>query len=331
MNLKKTKKILIIRLSSLGDILLTTPLIRTLRFNYPTLQIDFLLKTKYTDTLINNPYISNLRLYNEDKKNKKELIEVLKRVNYDIVIDLQHNWKSSGVTSKLNCPKLQFDKMNFKKFLLVNFKINKLKDSPQIPVRYNNTLHDFSLDNKGLDLFTTKTPSHFLTGDTQYIGFAPGAGHFTKIYPPNYFIELGKMLSKEGFKIIIFGGKSDNDICQNIASQIDGSINLCNDNNLLQTAADMKKCTALVCNDSGLMHAAGAMGVPVLTVFGSSVKEFGFTPYKNKNLILENNSLSCRPCSHIGRERCPKKHFKCMLDISPGITFNALNNLLNTL
>ena len=82
------------------------------------------------------------------------------------------------------------------------------------------------------------------------------------------------------------------------------------------------------CNDSGLMHTACALKIPVLTFFGSSVKEFGFTPYKNNNLILENNSLTCRPCSHIGRERCPKGHFRCMLEISPEKAFEELITLL---
>jgi ADP-heptose:LPS heptosyltransferase len=92
----------------------------------------------------------------------------------------------------------------------------------------------------------------------------------------------------------------------------------------------MKKCKAVICNDSGLMHTACAVGTPVLTFFGSTVKEFGFTPYRNKNLILENNSLSCRPCSHIGRDKCPKNHFKCMKELTPEIVFNKLNQLLNT-
>ncbi len=76
------------------------------------------------------------------------------------------------------------------------------------------------------------------------------------------------------------------------------------------------------------MHAACAMNIPVLAFFGSTVKEFGFFPYKNSNLILENNSLSCRPCSHVGRETCPKGHFRCMLDISPEKAFKAINTLI---
>ncbi|MFN3695374.1 MAG: glycosyltransferase family 9 protein, partial [Ignavibacterium sp.] len=111
-------------------------------------------------------------------------------------------------------------------------------------------------------------------------------------------------------------------------NEIPEVINLCNEDDILQTAADMKVCAAVICNDSGLMHAASAVGTSVLTIFGSSVKEFGFVPYNCKSLILENNSLSCRPCSHIGRESCPEKHFLCMKEIKPELVYNELIKFL---
>jgi heptosyltransferase-2 len=77
------------------------------------------------------------------------------------------------------------------------------------------------------------------------------------------------------------------------------------------------------------MHTATAVGIPVIAFYGSTVKEFGFTPYKAKNLILENNYLSCRPCTHIGRSSCPKKHFKCMKDVSPQLAIEKLKLFLS--
>lgn len=138
------------------------------------------------------------------------------------------------------------------------------------------------------------------------------------------------MLLVNDFNVVLFGGKNDKDICKEIAGLLPKIINLCNDDDILQTVTDMKMCRAVVCNDSGMMHTACAAGVPVLPIFGSTVKEFGFTPYKTKNLILENNSLSCRPCSHIGRSKCPKEHFKCMLDLTPQLVFRNINFLLNS-
>jgi heptosyltransferase-2 len=149
------------------------------------------------------------------------------------------------------------------------------------------------------------------------------------MWPKEYYIELGEKLIANGFNIVLFGGKDDRQICQEISSNLSKCIDLCNDNDILQTAADMKMCRAIVCNDSGLMHAACAAKVPVIAIFGSTVQEFGFTPYGCKNLVLENKSLSCRPCSHIGRSSCPKHHFKCMTEIKPQLVFNNLLNFIN--
>jgi heptosyltransferase-2 len=195
--------------------------------------------------------------------------------------------------------------------------MNRLKNAYQIPKRYASTIGDLNLDNEGLDLYTNNSPNISLSGKSKLIGLCPGARHYTKRWPEEYFSELGALLINNGYKIVLFGGKSDKDICIELSKKISGSINLCNDNNLLQTAADMKLCKAIVCNDSGLMHVASAAGTKVIAIFGSTVKEFGFTPYNCTNLILENNSLTCRPCSHIGRSYCPKKHFECMKSIKP--------------
>ena len=138
-------------------------------------------------------------------------------------------------------------------------------------------------------------------------------------------------LTQNGYTIVLFGGKIDKDICAELVDKISGAINLSNNDELLQTAADMKLCKAIVCNDSGLMHTASATGTKVIAIFGSTVKEFGFAPYNCSNLILENNSLTCRPCSHIGRSNCPKKHFNCMKSIKPEFVFEKLKSLLTLL
>ena len=320
--LKNKSEILIIRLSSLGDILLTTPLVRSIKKQYPQITIDFLLKEQYQNTLRYNKNITNLYFYEKDR-------DKLKSNNYDLIIDLQNNIRSRNITRLLKRYALKFNKHDFDKFLLVHFKINKLQYLPQIPGRYANTIPNFNLDDDGLDLFLPNNFNSKLQDKKRYIGFAPGSKHFTKMWPIDYFIQLGKLLNQNGFEIILFGGSDDKQVCSQINDNLSFAINLCNNNDLFQTAIDIKKCSALICNDSGLMHVACAVQVPVLTIFGSTVKEFGFTPYKNQNLILENNLLTCRPCSHIGRNSCPKKHFKCMKNLTPEIAFDNLKDLLN--
>lgn len=318
------------RLSSLGDILLTTPLLRSLKNINPKTQIDFLVREEYKDILINNPNVSNL-ITLERNAPLSVTKNLLIQQRYEFVIDLQNNLRSRYLSYGLRCPKVRFKKLSLQKLLLVKLKINKLDNAPQIPVRYAETIENFSLDSKGLELHTKNQNSVNLNGLTNLIGFCPGSKHYTKMWPKDYFIELGKLVIERGYQIALFGGKDDKKTCSEIESQISNCINLCNDNDILQTAADMKMCRAVVCNDSGLMHTACALGIPVLAIFGSTVKEFGFFPYGCKSLVLENKNLSCRPCSHIGKSQCPKKHFKCMVELTPQLVFNNLKNLLRRL
>lgn len=326
-NLNSVKRLLIIRLSSLGDILLTTPFIRTVKTLYPSIEIDFILRSEYKDLLINNPHITKLILFNRDENLNKELYESISEANYDLVVDLQNNFRSRKLRAKSNARFVKFNKRNFDKFLLVKFKINRFKDQSSIPERYAQTIGDFKLDENGLDLFTNNESSNLIIGNNIFIGFCPGSRHFTKRWPAAYFIKLGNELLKNGFQVVLFGGKSDREICDEIKQKIQGSIDLSNDDDILQTVADIKKCKLIVCNDSGLMHAASAAGVKVAAIFGSTVKEFGFTPYKCQHLVFENKSLSCRPCSHIGRSICPEKHFKCLEKITPDYILPTLINL----
>lgn len=246
--------------------------------------------------------------------------------NYELVIDLQNNLRSREIVRPLHGQILRFKKNNFKKFILVHFKINKLKDAPQIPVRYAETA-GVDLDTEGLDFFVENLPDSRLDKNEKYIGLCPGAKHFTKRWPTEYFIELGKKLESSGYKVVLFGGLSEAVITGEIGNNLSSAQNLCCDS-ILQAAANMKMCKAIFTNDSGAMHLACAMKVPVIAFFGSTVREFGFFPYKAKSIQLENNNLSCRPCTHIGRKSCPKIHFKCMKEIKPDLAFNRLNNLL---
>ncbi|MCU0342470.1 MAG: glycosyltransferase family 9 protein [Ignavibacterium sp.] len=325
----KLKKILIIRLSSLGDILLTTPLIRSIKTQFPDVKIDMLIREEYADVIKLNPYLNSKLFFKKKEEENNRLIEQLKNNQYGLVLDLQNNFRSNKIASSLKTTKIKFNKRSIDKFLLVKFKINRLRKAPQIPVRYSNAIQNFRLDEKGLDLFTDKPANTVLMSKNNLIGFCPGARHYTKRWPKEYFIELGNKLSQNGFAIILFGGRIDKDICEELHKAISNSINLSNDDDLLQTATDMKLCKVIVCNDSGLMHTASAMNTKVMAIFGSTVKEFGFAPYNCANLILEYNSLTCRPCSHIGRSECPKKHFECMKSIKPEFAFERLQHFLN--
>jgi heptosyltransferase-2 len=321
----KLKKILIIRLSSIGDILLTTPLIRSIKKRNPNIQIDFVLKEEFFKLMQNNPNLTNIYKYTKHSFEKQVLTNSLISNTYELVIDLQNNLRSREIIRLLHCQVLRYKKNNFKKFLLVHFKINNLKDFPQIPIRYAEAA-GVELDSEGLDFFTSNEPDPKLKAGEKYIGLCPGAKHFTKRWPKEYFIELGNSLESAGYKIVLFGGLEEVELCFELENKIKNVLNLCN-TSILQAGSDMKMCKAIYTNDSGLMHLASAVKVPVIAFFGSTVREFGFYPYKAKSIQLENENLSCRPCTHIGRKSCPKIHFKCLKEIKPELAFNSLSNL----
>jgi len=327
-NLSKIKKILIVRLSSLGDILLTTPLLRSIKQNFPQISTDFLLREEYSDLLILNPNVNKIYNFPVSKFEKQDQFNEQISQNYDLVIDLQNNIRSRKLVNILRRPSVKFNKQNLNKFLLVNFKINRLKKFPQIPERYAETVPGLELDDKGLEFYTNRQPDTEFSGGKNYIGLCPGAKHFTKRWLKEYYIELGRKLEDAGYTVCLFGGLEDIEICSEICKSLGTPLSFCNYNDILQTASNMKMCKAIFSNDSGLMHLAAALKLPVIAFFGSTVKEFGFFPYKTKNIVLENKNLKCRPCTHIGRKNCPKKHFKCIKELTPDSAFYSLKDLL---
>lgn len=313
----------------MGDVILTTPVIRALKKKFTNSKIDFLVKPQYLDVIRYNPNVNETFEFVVEKSN--ELLKQLKQNRYDAVVDLQNNFRSRKITYQLNSTVFRFKKLTLKKFLLVHFKMNLLKNSKTITERYAAAVPDLQLDDKGLEIFFPDKIQSKLDKKNEIIGFCPGSKHYTKRWLAEYFIELGKKLTAHKFTIALFGGRDDREICFNISKQIPNCINLQNEDDILETAANMKECKLIISNDSGLMHTASAVGVPVAALFGSSVKEFGFVPYGIKNLILENKSLSCRPCSHIGKENCPRKHFRCMKDLTPEFVYENILRFIDSL
>lgn len=322
------KQILVIRLSSLGDILLTTPVIRALKSRYDTSEITFLCKEQYLNAIESNRNVSRVLVLKTDV-NEIEIIGKIKEGDFDLIVDLQNNFRSRNLLKEIKCKSFRFNKPTIKKFLLVNFKINFFKKYLSIPELYANSVPGLELDEDGIDFEAPHEYKSPLNPDGKYIGFIPGSKHFTKRWPDEYYIKLGLLLNKYGFTILLFGGSDDSAICNKIAGQITKAKDLCNDNNLYQTYSDMKMCSLIIGNDSGLTHAASASYVPMIVLFGSSVEQFGFAPYKREAVILQNETLKCRPCSHYGKNDCPKKHFKCMMDLTPNIVFERIKKILS--
>ncbi len=312
------KKILIIRFSSIGDIVLTTPVIRCLKEQLPGVEVHYLTKKAFKGILEPNPHLSKVHII---EKEVKEVVIELKKENFDFVIDLHNNIRSAQVKIALGKPSPTFKKLNFKKWLLVNFKINKMPVE-HIVDRYMQTVQLLGVKNdlKGLDYFipqkdeveTNTLPSSHQSG---YIGFVIGAKHATKQLPTEKIINICKKLNAP---IVLIGGKEDAERGKLIEDAVGANIyNACGKYNLNQSASIVKQASKIITHDTGLMHIAAAFKKDITSVWGNTVPAFGFTPYLpgNNSKIVEVKNLPCRPCSKIGYEKCPEGHFKCMLMI----------------
>lgn len=344
-NNQNNNSILVIRFSSMGDIILTTALVRTLRKKFPQSIIDIVTSNKYSEVFINNPYITNLIEYDKKwnlkqiRNCKKQLLRNLDSNKYDIVIDLQNNLRSLIFRFNLAKHHLKVKKERIKKILLIKFKINLYKKIRFIPEKYLAAALPLGIveDDLGCEIWLSgetgknqyppelKNP---LTSDNLVIGIAAGAHHATKRWPLEKFAELCNILySAFGADIILLGGTDDKEICDKIVSLSTAPIQNCSGSkSILATAEILDRCSLLVSNDTGVMHIAAARKVPVVAIFGSTVPEFGFSPYRVENIIVQ-KELSCRPCTNIGRDKCPLGHFNCMNQIEVEDVMDAIKKL----
>ncbi len=337
------KRILVIRFSSLGDIILTTPALKVLREKFPDAEIDYLTKSDYTDVIRLNPNINKIIPVdnNLDFKGLRALKKQLKSSHYDLVIDLHNNLRTFYLRLFFDARFLKFKKYPFRKFLLVKFKINMLKNLPPISGRYIQTLGKIiNADSTQYkpEIFTDEDAKnkteiilkeYCLNDKSNLICIVPGAKHFTKTYPAEYYAELIKKFDSEKYTFLLIGKGNDKTNIEKIKSGTGKNVyDLCDKLSVLEISELMKKCRLVICGDTGPMHIAEAVGAPLLMIAGSSVREFGFYPQTENSSVIENKGLKCRPCSHIGRESCPKVHFKCMKEILPeAIYFKITSNL----
>jgi ADP-heptose:LPS heptosyltransferase len=324
-------KFLIIRFSSIGDIVLTTPVIRCLKKQVPDAEIHFLTKSNYLQILSSNPYIDKIHYL---EQSLQSVISDLKRENFDYIIDLHHNLRSMKVKEALKTKSWSFDKLNVRKWVYTSFKWNMLPDI-HIVDRYMDTLESFGVknDGAGLDYFIAKEdainesdlPTPHQLG---YVGIAIGAALNTKKYP---FHHLKKVCELLDHPIVLLGGLEDADEGDRIASVDKIKIyNACGKFGLNESADLVRRAKLVVTNDTGLMHIAAAYKRPIISLWGNTVPEFGMYPYYGSNYIrtggkggelpydiMETKKLRCRPCSKIGYDTCPRGHFKCMEKINP--------------
>lgn len=312
-------KVLVIRFSSIGDIVLTTPVVRCLKKQAGAAQVHYLTKASFRGIIETNPYIDKGHYLEDDWDG---LMEKLRQEQFDYIVDLHHNIRTLRVKRALKVKSWSFDKLNIRKWLLTTFKINILPPL-HIVDRYMDTVKDLGVrnDGKGLDYFIpesdkVKEQDIPLSHTFGYIGIAIGAALNTKKLPLEKLKELCGAIEHP---IILLGGKEDK-VEGDLIAAIDPIkiYNACGKFSLNESADLVRGAKLLISPDTGLMHIAAAFQKPILSIWGNTVPAFGMTPYYGAggvpaySRVFEVKPLGCRPCSKIGYDRCPKKHFKCM-------------------
>lgn len=315
------KKILIIRFSSIGDIVLTTPVVRCLKKQIPDSEVHYLTKHQFSPVLTANPYIAKLWRYDH---NFKEMIPRLKSEGFGCVIDLHKNYRSSFIRHHFDQNVFTFPKLNFEKWLAVNLKLNLL---PAIHIvdRYFQATESLNIRNDGAGLDYYISPENEvpltslpLTHQKGFVAVVIGAKHQTKIFPVEKVAEVCSKLNKP---VVLLGGKEDYDRGEDIVNRTKSLVyNGCGRYLLGQSASLIRQASSVLTNDTGLMHIAAAFNKPIVSVWGNTIPAFGMYPYlpqenPSPSMMAQVEKLSCRPCSKIGFQKCPKKHFRCMNDI----------------
>lgn len=312
-------KILVLRFSSIGDIVLTTPVVRQLKTQLPGAQVHFATKPAYRSLLEANPYVDKLHLL---AGSLRELVRELRAERFDFIVDLHNNLRTRLI--RLQLPGVlgrAFDKLNWQKYLLVRFKINRL---PPVHIvdRYRAAAAALGIrdDGGGLDYFippgqevvvAEALPPGFRAG--QYAAVAIGAQHATKRLPVEKLIELVQRLAPR--PVVLLGGPEDESTGHVIELAAKGLVfNGCGQFSLHQSASLVRQAQFVVSHDTGLMHIAAAFKKEIFSVWGNTVPQFGMYPYRTRFEALEVLGLPCRPCSKIGFGQCPQGHFKCMRD-----------------
>jgi ADP-heptose:LPS heptosyltransferase len=306
-------KILVVRFSSIGDIVLTTPVVRCLKTQMDNAEVHYATKVQYQSILQSNPYIDKIFIL---KESLNDLIQELKKEKYDVVIDLHNNLRTRILKWKVGAKSFSFNKLNIEKWFMVNFKINHLPDK-HIVDRYLETTKSLGIKNDalGLDYFIPdkdNVPTEWLPESHRagYVAYAIGGQHETKKLPLARMIELCKKISKP---IVLLGGKEDYENGEKINEAVGNFIfNSCGKLNLNQSASIIKRASCVFSHDTGMMHIAAAFKKEVFSIWGNTIPAFGMYPYRTKYHSLENTQINCRPCSKIGFNKCPKGHFKCM-------------------
>ena len=329
-------------MSSIGDVLLASHVLRLLKIRYPGADIDFLVKDRYADLIKTNPYISRVLEFHSDggSAGLRRIIRIIRDSRYDGIIDLHSNIRSRLITALSGTHAIQrYRNRRWARFMLVLFRRDVYPDALPVPMRYLEALEAWGVmdDGRGLEL-VLPSESHNSVNvileeagcrtDDRIMVLSPGASRATKRWFPERFAEVGDYFASFGYRIVLTGGRDDVATNHEVAQRMDKSaVDLTGRTTLIETAALIGRARLLITHDTGVMHIGVAVGTPLVALFGPTTYHLGFFPFRASSVVVE-KEIPCRPCSYHGTARCPKGHFHCMKDIGVEDVIQAADSLL---
>ena len=319
--------VLLVRFSSLGDVLLTTPLIRAIRARHPAATLTALTRQAWTPLLSANPHLDQVVSISPGQA-LVPLARAIRGARYSHLLDLHGSVRTRVLRLLVPGPWTGYDHRRRARTTLIRKHRDTYPDQVPVAERYFEAAADLDVrpDHEPADLYISPAAEaragHWLSragldGEESLIGLVPGATHATKRWPVRHWRTLAQSMRRQGLAVVVVGSASDRMIATEIAEAcgFPGAV-AAGELDLQATGALLRRCRVAVTGDTGPMHMATAVRTPVIALFGPTVRQFGFWPYRARGTVME-LPLPCRPCSSKGGARCPDGHHRCLEDIVP--------------
>jgi heptosyltransferase-2 len=330
--------VLVVRFSSIGDVLLTTPLLRAIRTKWPGARVTVLTKRQHVPLVSDNPNVTEV-FGIAPQDTARTIARQIRTVRYTHILDLQGGPRTASLRWLARGPWSGYSNRRLARELLIRFKHHSHAEHVPVAERYFEAASDLGVEPDGgppeffLNPAAEEKAAGWLTRagvgtKRALVAIAPGAAHATKRWPLAHWIKLVLRIVRTGADIVAVGGPEDSAIGAEIAARGGAQVaSAVGDLSLQETGAILKRSAALICGDTGVMHMATGVGTPVVALFGPTVRQFGFFPYNAHASVVE-RELGCRPCSSHGTEECPLEHHLCMREILPDMVFATLSRTL---
>jgi heptosyltransferase-2 len=327
--------VLLVRFSSIGDILLTTPLVRALARRHPDAKLVYVTKRVMAPLVADNPHLAEVVTLEPDEP-VQQLARRLRTYHPTHGLDLHGSLRSAVLRSLVRCRWSGYGKRKLARAVLIATKLDAYGVRVPVAERYFEAA-------RRLDARPDGGPPEFHVGrgatervaqwlrtsglaEARVAALAPGAAHATKRWPVAHWSALAERLREAGYRSVVVGGPDDRGLAQQLVAG-GAAVSAAGEFSLQETGALLARARVVVSGDTGVMHMATGVGAPLVALFGPTVEQFGFFPYRAPAVVLQRD-LECRPCSATGTATCPLGHHRCLTDVAPAEVAAAVARLV---